>query len=798
MLLRPKGSDPAPADSTEPVPEPTDAETPAIPVVESLPSDVERIVQEHTDPGETTQVALHSDITPEGSYGDQWLIATDQRLLIVNPDGTTDGAQDTSDSGVLELPLDQISLLETHEFHGLGMLEIGTDAGETQEVQFSRSLVDKFAEARAVLEEAVKNVKPDGKLAEDEDEPRHRPVPKPRCAECGRVLPPGADRCPACIKKGQLLVRVVQYVKPYWHLSLISFLLSIGLTLLELAPPYLFKTLIDRSLVPVVPPGGTFPTMAARYGVLWELVAILVVIYIVRAVMTGGRTLSLGWLSNRIMFDVRTEVFEHLQRLSLGFYDKRTMGSIMSRVNNDTGVINGFVANTMPDFLLTVLRLFLIGVILFRMNFTLAALVLLPSVPMWWMARWFRSSIRPIWRKYWQQQSRISTVLASSISGVRVVKGFAQEQRENRRFRSRMHDFLRINMRTVRIRMIYFPAVALVSAIGSIIIWVVGAPQVLKGILSLGELTLFTNYMWQFYAPIGMLAEIDNTIQQTATAAERVFEMLDTEPEVRDQSDAVELPRIVGHIKFENVSFRYETQEPGEYVLEDINLDAQPGQLIGLVGHSGSGKSTLVNLLQRFYDVTGGAITIDGLDIRDVKLKSLRQQTGIVLQESFLFSGTIAENIAYGRPDASREEIMAAAKAANAHRFIVRFTDGYDTEVGERGVRLSGGEKQRISIARAILNNPRLMILDEATSAVDTETEQLIQEALDRVMKDRTVFAIAHRLSTLRNASMLIVLDKGRIAEVGTHDELVTREDGIYRKLVEIQTDLSNNVVLTE
>jgi ABC-type multidrug transport system fused ATPase/permease subunit len=468
----------------------------------------------------------------------------------------------------------------------------------------------------------------------------------------------------------------------------------------------------------------------------------------------------------------------------------------MSRVTNDTSVINGFVANTMPDFILMMLKLVIIGVILFKMNLPLAVLVLLPAIPLAWMSRWFGRTIRPVWRKYWQQQSRISSVLASSINGVRVVKGFAQEQRENRRFRARMHDFLRINLRTIRIRMIYFPAVTLISSFGAIVIWVVGGPKVIEGTMTLGSLTLFMNYMWQFYQPIGTLAEIHNTIQQTATASERVFEMLDTEPEIRDRPGAGELPRIEGHVRFENVNFRYETQEPGEYVLRDINLEAQPGEVIGLVGHSGSGKSTLMNLLQRFYDVTDGSITIDGHDIRDVKLKSLRQQTGIVLQEAFLFSGTIAENVAYGRPDATREEIIAAAKAANAHRFIVRFPDGYDTEVGERGVRLSGGEKQRISIARAILNNPRLMILDEATSAVDTETEQLIQEALDRVMQGRTVFAIAHRLSTLKNASKLIVLDKGQIAEVGTHDELMQVEDGIYRKLVEIQTNLSQNSVM--
>lgn len=789
--FRPAPATEAKDKETDKAPQETAPENLTVPVVEELPPAVEALVRQYTVSGETPQVAIHSDITSEGSFGDRWVIATEQRLLIVNPDGSGS----PGDGSVLEFPLDEISQLETHEFHGLGTLEIQTEGGGSQEVAFSRSMLDKFAEARHVLEDAVKQLRPDdvGEEVEEEEKRRHRPAPKPRCTECGRVLPTGAERCPACIKKGALLVRIVQYVKPYWRLSLMSFLLSVGLTMLELAPPLLFAYLVDRSLTPETP-----MPIGQRYQVLWTLVGLLSLVYIVRAVMTGARTLTIGWLSQRIMFDVRTEMFEHLQRLSLGFYDKRSLGAIMSRVNNDTSVINGFVANTMPEFLLIVIKLAMIGLILFQRNFFLAILVMLPAIPLAWMSRWFRRTIRPVWRKYWQQQSSISAVLASSINGVRVVKGFAQEQRENRRFRSRMHDFLRINMKTIRIRMIYFPAVALVSAFGSIIIWVVGAPQVIRGEITLGDLTLFTSYMWLFYAPIGQLAEIQNTIQQTATAAERVFEVLDIEPEVRDKPGAKDLPRIDGLIKFENVSFRYETQEVGEYVLKDINLEAQPGELIGLVGHSGSGKSTLVNLLQRFYDVTDGSITIDGNDIRDVRLKSLRQQTGIVLQEAFLFAGTIAENIAYGRPDATREEIISAAKSANAHRFIVRFPDGYDTEVGERGVRLSGGEKQRISIARAILNNPRLMILDEATSAVDTETEQLIQEALDRVMKDRTVFAIAHRLSTLKNASKLIVLDKGQIAEVGTHDELMLKEDGIYRKLVEIQTDLSHNVALTE
>ncbi|MCS6859047.1 MAG: ABC transporter ATP-binding protein/permease, partial [Abditibacteriales bacterium] len=306
--------------------------------------------------------------------------------------------------------------------------------------------------------------------------------------------------------------------------------------------------------------------------------------------------------------------------------------------------------------------------------------------------------------------------------------------------------------------------------------------------MTVGALIAFINYLWRFYGPVQTLSAVNDQVQAAATAAERVFELLDTKPEIDDDEDAVDLPAIKGHIKFENVSFAY---EPGKNVLHDINLEIRPGEMIGLVGHSGAGKTTFINLIGRFYDVKEGAIYVDGHDIRKVTVKSLRDQIGVVLQEPYLFYGTIFENIAYGKPEATMEEVIAAAKAANAHEFILRLPDGYDTMCGERGTRLSGGEKQRISIARAILKNPRILILDEATSSVDTETEARIQQAINRLVQNRTTIAIAHRLSTLSAADRLLVFDKGRLVEQGTHEELLAHEDGIFKRLVRMQEELA-------
>jgi ATP-binding cassette subfamily B protein len=342
------------------------------------------------------------------------------------------------------------------------------------------------------------------------------------------------------------------------------------------------------------------------------------------------------------------------------------------------------------------------------------------------------------------------------------------------------------NINAVRLKMRFLPAMGFVTSMGGIFIWWVGGRQVLSGTLTLGILTAFTGYMWRFYGPVRSILSLNDTLQQAAAAAERVFGILDMQPDVQDAYKARALDRVEGHVQFDGVTFGYSA---GEKVLRDINLEAHPGELIGLVGPSGAGKSTLVNLLCRFYDTDEGAIRIDGQDVRDIQMKSLRNHIGIVLQETFLFHGTIKENIAYGKPDAKEEEVIDAAEAANAHRFIMDFPDAYDTHVGEKGVRLSGGEKQRISIARAILRNPKILILDEATSSVDTETEMLIQQALERLLEGRTTFAIAHRLSTVQDADRLVVLVDGRIVETGKHEDLLA-QGGVYSRLCRMQSGL--------
>jgi ATP-binding cassette subfamily B protein len=464
----------------------------------------------------------------------------------------------------------------------------------------------------------------------------------------------------------------------------------------------------------------------------------------------------------------------------------------MSRTDHDTSRIQSFLTDGVQFVIVNLLQVVGIAVILFALSWKLALWVMLPAPLVLIASGFIWRFVMGMFRRLWERVGKLSAFLNDSISGVRVVKAFGQEEREKGRFDERNVAVYESLLQAERTWIIFHPIINLIIGSGGIIVWYAGGLGVIFKEMTVGTFVAFHMYLMMFYGPLQIVTRLNQWLTSSLTAAERVFEVLDVEPEVKEAEKPVPVDVLKGRVELKDVTFGYEKFKP---VLKDISFTIEPGEMVGLVGHSGAGKSTTINLVCRLYDVDEGELLIDGEDIRKLNLADLRRQIGVVLQETYLFSGRVAENIAYARPEASREEVLEAAAAANAHDFIMRMPDGYDSEVGERGKKLSVGEKQRVAIARAILHNPKILILDEATSSVDTQTEQQIQLALARLVKDRTTIAIAHRLSTLRNAHRLVVLDKGEVKEMGTHDELLAKR-GIYHKLVTAQTEMAEIVAV--
>lgn len=570
----------------------------------------------------------------------------------------------------------------------------------------------------------------------------------------------------------QVVRRIWPHVRPYWRFLLAGMFFMLMVSAIRLYTPQLMRSAIDK----YIPEGDL--------AGLTRIALLYVGVYIMSWVGTYGETYCISWASQNIIFDIRQRLFEHLQRLSFNFFDRNEAGRIMSRVTNDVDALTELVSSGIINVVNDVFRLAGIVGILLAMNWRLALLTFLVIPALVLLATKFRTRIRLAYHMVRRKIASVNANLQESISGVRVVQSFSREGTNMEIFDATNAENMQANMQAARLNALFGPAVELVGAAGIFIIILYGGRQVQAGVLTIGTVYAFINYMQQFFMPIRDLSQVYNVWQSATVSVTRIFEILETEPEVKNSPDAIELPDIEGRVRFEGVTFGYDPSQP---VLHDIYLSAEPGQTIALVGPTGAGKSSTINLLSRFYDPQEGRITIDGYDLRGVTLESLHDQLGIVLQDTFLFSGTVMDNILYGRPDASEEEAIEAAKAVGAHEFIMRLSDGYQTEVHERGSRLSIGQRQLISFARTLVCDPRILILDEATSSIDAYTELIIQRALEKLLAGRTAFVIAHRLSTIRNADKIVVIDQGRIVEEGTHDELLAKEEGLYQTLYEMQ-----------
>ncbi len=492
-------------------------------------------------------------------------------------------------------------------------------------------------------------------------------------------------------------------------------------------------------------------------------------------------------LGERFLLDLRVRIYDFVQRLSLSFFERTSTGELMSRVTNDVNELERFITHGVTLIVVDFLRLVGASIILMVLDWRLALVALLPIPIIGIALRRFNRRVRPIYRRVRDRLGDINARLQDDLAGIRVIQAFGQEGAELERFRGVSERYYRERVSAILTWSTFFPAIYFVSAVGGVLVLGVGAGMIINGQLSIGTLVAFLVYITSFYEPLRRLSDADNTFQQANAAAERIFELLDEMPEIQDAPDALSLDGMVGEVTFEDVHFRYGDDDE---VLHDISFHIAPGEVVALVGPSGAGKTSIANLLCRFYDPIHGQVLVDGHDLRGVQLRSLRRGVAVVLQDTFLFNATVRENLLYGKPDASQEEILAATQAAYAHDFIQALPDGYDSLIGERGVKLSGGQRQRLALARAILADPRILILDEATSSVDAEAEYLIQQALDEVMQGRTALVIAHRLSTIREADKIIALHDGRISEIGDHHELLAR-GGVYSQLYRRQLELA-------
>jgi ATP-binding cassette, subfamily B, bacterial len=767
------------------------SETDAPQLKRPLPPQILQALQPREITEDDVIIATNTDLDIPGEYSESWVVATKDLVLVFRLD-------EEDDEAILqkEIRMEEIETVRTDTRVGSGFLEAKSNSIFEELARFSNKNAEKFAKVsqrlKSLAEGRQVQVGPEDDIIEG------------RCEKCGCRLPEKHMKvCPKCLKRGTVFLRFLGLTKDYWPYATAAMVLVVMTIMIQLIPAQLVGVLIDNVFgdQPLTPWFGMIAgllKLTTRSQWLVALVSGLALVYLIGGIVTGLRETLAVWIANRLGFDLRQEVFRKLEDLAIRYHDIHPVGQLMTRCSQDVEALQGFVNQLTSGFGYQILLVIGVAVMMFAKNWQLGLWAVAPAPVVMGVTAFYYRRILPGWRKYWSARSSLSNILHGSLNGIRVVKAFAQETRECERFGRYSGKFrdagLDVGFATAR----FGPLVGFVFQLGSLGIWLVGGTFILNTMnaegtskLTIGDLMIFLNYLGLFYAPLNSLTQMSTWFTSFTTQAHRVFEVLDEDPEVVESNEAVDI-EIQGAIAFKDVTFGYDPHIP---ILKDVSFTVLPGEMIGIVGHSGSGKSTTVNLINRFYDPQEGTISVDNIDINRIRKRCLRRQIGLVAQDPFLFRGTIAENIAYGNPEVAPELVLNAALSANSHMFITRIHDGYDSLLGEHGSGLSGGERQRVAIARGLLHNPRILILDEATSSVDTIAEREIQKALESLSRGRTTIAIAHRLSTLRNCDRIIVFEEGQVRENGTHEELLAQR-GIYWKLIEIQSQLNNTSVV--
>jgi ATP-binding cassette, subfamily B, bacterial len=701
---------------------------------------------------------LTSDLTEDVQFGVRTLSVSQTEVRVKDGHG----------ADILRLPITDIESSRNEPLVSGGRLIASLKSGEDLVIiNYSQTHSGLFSEAARGIEQ----------LAKGEDFLISLKMEKTRCVKCGRLLPERDGICPVCVNRGATLVRISKFLGPYKTQAILLGCLALLATTINLAPPFLQGQIV-RLVTGTNRDAGMFALLVGSW------VGVLILGTILQVV--NGRLMT--YLGTHISADLRTATYRAIEYLQINYFDRKPTGAIASRVTQDTERVWHFLVDGLPFLLINSLMLVGVLVFLFVTNWVLALCILAPFPVVAFISMKIWRPISTKFHRVSQKMARVHMQLGESLMGIRVVKAFAREDHEYSKFETRSNELRDAANNADQSWHTAFGFMSFATSLGAVVNWTVGGWMVFSGRMHIADFWMVNSYVALVYGPLQWFAQINNWFTRAMAGAERIFEIMDMVPEGR--SGAQRLTKVEGRVEFREVRFGYDKSNP---IIKKMSFDVKAGEMVGLVGHSGSGKSTTINLVCRFYEPDKGTILVDGIDISELSLQEYRSQIGIVLQDPFLFHGTIADNISYGKPGASMEEIMRAAKAANAHDFILAKPEGYDTVVGERGAKLSGGEKQRISIARAILHDPKILILDEATSSVDVETERQIQEAIQNLVKGRTTFAIAHRLSTLRNADRLFVLERGEIIEQGTHEELMSK-NGPFKKLVETQSQLSQMI----